>query len=115
MDMAMDRVGLSDLCTILRTKNAGPFLFTLDIVFAKTAVYEVVKARRLLTRERIAEAYGVLPESVTVFESFDNINAFKATIRRNRVSGSPGDSDVYAKNQEVPALTISFSRADLPM
>src|ERR687898_806867 len=110
----MASIGLSDLCNILRTKNAGPFLFTLDIVFKDRGVYEAVKTHRLLTRELIAAVYGVAVESVTVFESFDNINAFKATIRRLRVAGAPGDSDVYAKNQEVPALTIRLPLEKLP-
>jgi hypothetical protein len=111
----MSSIGLSELCNILRTKNAGPYLFTLDIVFKDRGVYEAVKTHRLLTRELIAAVYGVGVEWVTVFESFDNINAFKATIRRQRVAGAPGDSDVYAKNQEVPALTIRIPLEKLPV
>jgi len=110
----MSSIGLSEICNILRTKNAGPFLFTLDIVFKDEAVYQAVKEHRLVTRELIAAVYGVAIESVTVFETFDNVNAIKATLKRLKVAGSPGDSDVYAKNQEVPALTIRLPLEKLP-
>lgn len=110
----MVSIGLSDLCNILRTKNAGPFLFTLDIVFTDGAVYRAVKAHELLNRDVIAGAYGVPRDWVVVFETFDDVNAIKATIRRANVAGAPGDSDVYAKNQEVPALTIRLPLDKLP-
>ncbi len=110
----MVSIGLSDLCSIVRTKNAGPFLFTLDIVFRDSEIYEAVKTHNLLSRELIAAVYGVPVDAVVVFETFDNISAVKATLRRLKVAGSPGDSDVYAKNQEVPALTIRFPLEKLP-
>lgn len=107
-------IPMNELCTIVRTKNAGPFLFTLDIVFKERDVYEAVKAHRLLSREVIAAAYGVPVEEVVVFETFDNVTAMKATLRRKVRAASPGDQDVYAMNQEVPALTIRFPAAKLP-
>ena len=105
---------MNELCNIVRTKNAGPFLFTLDIVFKHRQVYEAVKTHRLLTRELLASAYGVTTDEVVVFETFDNVMAMKATFRRKIVAASPGDSDVYAMNQEVPALQIRFPRVLLP-
>lgn len=110
----MSSIPMNELCSIVRTKNAGPFLFTLDIVFKERAVYEAVKAHRLLTREQLAAAYGVPVEEVVVFETFDNVMAVKATFRRKITAASPGDPDVYAMNQEVPALTIRFPLAKLP-
>ena len=62
----------------------------------------------------LANAYGVPIEDVAVFETFDNVLAFKATFRRKKAAGGPGDRDVYAMNQEVPALTIRFPLAKLP-
>jgi len=111
----MSSIGMSELCNIVRTKNAGPFFFTLDIVFRERAVYEAVIAQKLLTMEMLANAYGVPIEDVAVFETFDNVMAFKATFRRKKAAGGPGDRDVYAMNQEVPALTIRFPLAKLPV
>ena len=106
---------MNELCSIVRTKNAGPFLFTLDIVFKERPVYEAMKEHRLLSRELLASAYGVAVEDVVVFEMFDNVMAVKGTFRRKIVAASPGDSDVYAMNQEVPALQIRFPLSKLPM
>jgi len=104
----MARIYLDKLCNVLRTKNAGPFRYTLDIMFRDPRDYRAVIDSRLLTREIIAAAYATTTENITNFESFDNISAFKATIKRKIASGSPGDSDCYGMNQEGPMLQISF-------
>ena len=110
----MAAIPMNELCSIVRTKNAGPFLFTLDIVFKERPVYEAVKQHGLLNREIVAAAYGVPVEEVVVFETFDNVMAVKATFKRKIRAASPGDSDVYAMNQEVPALQIRFPVEKLP-
>lgn len=102
----MSRHDLSELCTVLRTKNAGPFKFTIDVLFKDRGVYETVKEKNLISRETIATAYGVPIADVFVLETFDNVCAIKATLRRRLPSGSPGDPDCYAMNQEAPMLTI---------
>ena len=110
----MASIPMNELCNIVRTKNAGPFLFTLDIVFRERDVYEAVKKHGLLSREIVAAAYGVPIEEVVVFETFDNVMAVKATLKRKIRAASPGDSDVYEMTQEVPALTIRFPVEKLP-
>jgi hypothetical protein len=110
----MSSIYMNELCNIVRTKNAGPFFFTLDIVFRRRDVYEAVKANNLVTRDMIAQAYGVKIDEVEVFETFDNVMAIKATLRRKIRAASPGDQDVYAMNQEVPALQIRIPLAMLP-
>lgn len=110
----MESIGLSEVTSIVRTKNAGPFRFTLDIVFKDEAVYRAVKEQQLIGRELMAVAYGVAAETVTVFETFDNVLAIKATFKRAIVAGSPGDPDVYAMNQEAPALAIRLPLDKLP-
>jgi len=106
----MDRIYLDSLCNVMRTKNAGPFRITIDIVFKDEAVYRNIIDKKLLTREIIASAYALDIDNVTNFETFDNVSAVKATIRRKTASGSPGDSDCYGMNQEAPLLQISFPR-----
>lgn len=62
----------------------------------------------LLTREIVAQAYGIPVSDITNFETFDNVSAIKATLKRKIASGSPGDSDCYGMNQEGPLFQISF-------
>lgn len=110
----MGSIGLAELCSVVRTKNAGPFFFAVDVMFKSQAVYEAVKEQRLLTRQMVAVAYGIPVEDVAVFQTCDHIRSFKAAIRRKRVAGLPGDEDVYAMNQEVPILSIRLPAEKIP-
>lgn len=104
----MPRIFLDELCNVLRSKNAGPFRVSIDIMFKDARDYRTIVDRELLTREVVAQAYGIAVDDITNFETFDNVSAIKTTIKRKIASGSPGDSDCYGMNQEGPLLQISF-------
>ena len=55
---------LGELARLIRSKNAGPFELTFDIMFEETATYERVKRSGMVSREVIAQQYGLLPEQV---------------------------------------------------
>jgi hypothetical protein len=101
-------VPLRDLVTIVRSKNAGPFRLTLDILFKDEATYRYVKANGLITPELIAQLYGIGRDQITAFVEFDPGRAIKATFIRRISSGSIGDSDVYGAQQHAPLLDISI-------
>ena len=105
-----DYIRLEELCPVLRSKNAGPFLITLDLIFKERAVYELVKRKGLITRELVAEQYRIPPEDVAVVEYIDGLNAVKATYKRRRPAGSPGDTDCFGMNQEGPLLSVRFPK-----
>lgn len=92
----------------LRSKNAGPFEVTLDIVFEDRMVYERVKADGLITREDVAELYEIPVSDVRVFVYYDPAKAIKATLRRPIHSGGVGDRDVYGAQQYAPLLGIEI-------
>ena len=94
---------LSELAQVVRSKNAGPFHLTFDIMFADGATFERVLSSGQITRERFAETYGLAPDDVqwTVYEP---AYGFKATIRRPTPSGDPADGDVYGCQQHAPLL-----------
>ena len=104
----MARLFLEDLCNVLRTKNAGPFRVSIDIMFKDAGDYRNIVDKKLLTKEIVAQAYGIPLDDITNFETFDNVSAIKTTIKRKIASGSPGDSDCYGMNQEGPLLQLSF-------
>lgn len=99
---------LSSLANVIRSKNAGPFELTFDIMFDDRNKYEAVKKSGVITAERIAEIYGVSHNEVLVCRTYDPAMAFKITIRRPVGSGSPGDSDVYGCQQHMPLTTIDI-------
>ena len=103
-------VRLDELCPVLRSKNAGPFLITLDMIFKDRAVYEIIKKKELITKDLVAQVYGISQDDVPVVEYIDGVQAVKATYKRRHSAGSPGDTDCYGMNQEAPLLYIKFPR-----
>lgn len=98
---------LSGYADIIRSKNAGPFRITLDILFSDPARYRFVRDSGAVTRETVASAYGVSPEEITSFFQIDMANAIKITLRRPCAQGSFGESDIYGCQQHVPLLGIA--------
>jgi Domain of unknown function (DUF4387) len=97
---------LSELASVVRSKNAGPHRLTLDVLFTSPDTFDKVADSGALTVAAVAEAYGV-PESVITSSCvFRPGLAFKFTMRRPRVQGAVGDSDHYGAQQHAPLLDI---------
>ena len=97
---------LGELATVVRSKNAKPFRLTFDVIFDDPAVYGKVKAAKVLTRERIAQLYGITPDLILSLHEFDPGLAIKFTLRRPVPQGCPGDADVYGCQQHAPLLDV---------
>lgn len=97
---------LTDLAVIVRSKNAGPFRLTLDVIFDDPAAFALVRDSDVLSRERIAELYAIDVAEVTDHTVYPEGLAIKATIVRPTSSGSPDDSDIYGCQQHAPLLTV---------
>ena len=102
-------ISIVDLATVIRSKNAGPFEITFDIIFKDRETYQKVKKSKAITRELIAGLYNIPVEKVLYFVEFDPANAIKATIVRPVDSGSIGEVDVYGAQQHAPLLGIKIS------
>jgi hypothetical protein len=100
-----------DLANVIRSKNAGPFELTFDILFDDPAKYERVKRSGVITRQLIAQLYNISENTVLVCRPYDPAMAFKITIRRPIGSGDLGESDVYGCQQHVPLTTIEIPEA----
>jgi hypothetical protein len=97
---------LSDLAKVIRSKNAGPFELTFDVMFDDRDTYEAVKASGAITAQRVAELYQVSHNQVLVCRAYDPALAFKITIRRPVGSGDPGETDVYGCQQHMPLTML---------
>jgi hypothetical protein len=53
---------LQDFAQVVRSKNAGPRRFVLDIIFRSDADYQRAAQSEALTAKRIAPLYGVAVE-----------------------------------------------------
>jgi hypothetical protein len=99
---------LFDLCSLIRSKNAGPFVLTFDLMFASRKNYELAKRTRAVTRQHFTGLYGVAEEDVTLVYH-DAAMAIKASIPRPQVQGSLRDRDCYGGQQYVPLMAIPVS------
>jgi len=97
---------LYDAAEIIRSKNAGPFTLTIDLIFNSPADYEYVLNSPAFTSARIAAIYRVEPTSVHI-HSFQRVLAMKIAMPRPVASsGSPGDTDVYGSQQHFPLAEL---------
>jgi len=98
---------LSDVTSLVRSKNAGPFLLTLDIIFRDAASYEHVVQSNVLSAQSIATMYGAELAQVKFFLC-PEIFAIKATLPRVVGSGDPLDTDVYGAQQVGPLMNLEI-------
>ena len=97
---------LSELALIVRSKNAGPYRLTFDVLLPDVATFRRVKASRVLERESVARALSLPPEAVTSAFNLEAAHAFKVTVRRPHGQGDPGESDMYGCQQHVPIMSL---------
>ena len=105
-------VRLYDLAKVLRSKNAGPFELTLDIMFDDEENYRIVKRSGVIDRELVCRLYRVRAEDVYHVVCFDAARAIKITIKRPVDSGGVGDTDVYGAQQHAPLIDVMIPIED---
>jgi hypothetical protein len=98
---------LAELASLIRSKNAGPFQLTFDIMFDDKNVYEQVKSSGRISAKTIADIYGV-PEKDVLFFFVDNALAVKASIPRPVFQGDLGDPDGHGGQQYAPLMEIDI-------
>ncbi len=101
---------LGDLASVIRSKNAGPFQVTIDIMFADASEYRRTLESPRFTSAEIARRYGIAEEDVALIP-FERVRAIKITIPRrwgSRGSGSAGDRDVYGAQQHGPLVDLEI-------
>lgn len=98
---------LSELARVVRSKNAGALLLTMDLMFEDEATYRRVRDSPALTPARIAKLYRVSDNAVEVIP-YDVALAIKITLPRRVPSGDPDDTDVYGAQQHAPLLSLGI-------
>lgn len=99
---------LSDLATVIRSKNAGPFELTFDVLFANYDDFERVVRSKVLSAEAFADLFGISVSDVIAVVEFEPALAIKVTIKRMRSSGAFGETDVYGAQQHAPLLSLEI-------
>jgi len=96
-----------DYCTLVRSKNAGPFVLTFDFMFRDRAAYEHVRDAGVMTVGLFSQMYRVAEERITlVFH--EPALALKVSLPRPQVQMAPDDADCYAGQQYAPLLDLEI-------
>ena len=98
---------LAELASLIRSKNAGPFILTFDIILPDDESYRRVKKSGVLTTARFAALFRCPQQQVRFFEC-DNARAFKFSIPRPIVQGDLGDGDMHGGQQFIPLMDIEI-------
>jgi hypothetical protein len=88
---------------LIRSKDAGPFMLTLDLFFADADVHQTFRNSGVLEPAVIAELYRVDPDEVDVYD-MDEISAMKISFPRPIPSGDFGDTDITGGQQYAVLL-----------
>ena len=102
---------LKDVAAVVRSKNAGPYELTLDVLLRSEEMFRKMRDAEVINKKTIAELYRLREEDVLSIIYFPNALAIKATIVRPLPSGALGERDVYGAQQHAPLANYAF---DLP-
>ena len=98
---------LGDLARLIRSKNAGAFSLTFDIMFDDDETYQRVVRSKVLNKDLISRLYRLPPEDVTLFEH-DAAKAVKVSIPRPIPQCDILDGDAYGGQQYAPLVTLQI-------
>jgi hypothetical protein len=99
---------MRELAPVIRSKNAKPYLLTLDVVFDDASIFRYVRDSGGLDAAVVARAYGIPVDRIVSSFVFEPGLAFKFTLKRPRVQGALGESDMYGAQQHAPLLDIQI-------
>lgn len=97
---------ITELVDVIRSKNAGPFELTFDLIFKDFSAYNKVKDTELINKKLISQLYQISEDEIRSIIYFDPAKAIKVTIKRSMSAGALGERDVYGAQQHAPLLSI---------
>ena len=98
---------LRDIAKACKSKNAGPFEITIDVMFDEVKTFEAVRKTGVICAALFARLYRV-PVDTIQFSEYAPAFAFKASFERPIPSGAVGDTDVYGAQQHAPLLDVEI-------
>ncbi|MDL2300343.1 DUF4387 domain-containing protein [Clostridiaceae bacterium OttesenSCG-928-D20] len=101
------KVKLSELCDVIRSKNAGPFELTFDIIFKEFEVFKKICDSGQINKASISDLLNIPEEEIIAIVNFEPSKAIKITVKRRICSGDLGETDVYGAQQHAPFLSMT--------
>jgi hypothetical protein len=94
-------------CSTFRTRNAGAFLVSADMVFNSEEEYLRWRDSGVINAAAVAELLHADPATVQVID-YPAANAIKITLPRRTVAGGPDDTDLDSAATFVPLLALTL-------
>ena len=94
---------LLELCSLIRSKNAGPFELTFDFMCRDEETYRRLCQSKMLTPQLFARLFHADERDVLLFEH-DTALAVKVSIPRPAIQGALEDTDCYGGQQYALVL-----------
>ena len=98
---------VNEVCSHVRSKNAGPFWITLDLWFRDGAAFERHADAAALQPAAIARLYGVEPELVKTF-ALPELRVVKISYPRVQPQGGAIERDMHGGQQYVRLLDVEL-------
>lgn len=98
---------LYELAKMIRSKNAGPFMVSIDILFADRETYNRVLDTGVLNADQVAAMYHLPGEQVSR-HLLPLANAVKFSFPRKYPSGDFLDDDLYGCQQHRPFVNLEI-------
>ena len=105
---------LLELCSLIRSKNAGPFWLTFDIVARDTVAYRRITAAGALTPGLFTRLYGAAPDDILIV-AHERAEAVKVSFPRPVRQGDLADSDSYGGQWYAPLVDPEIPERGCPL
>jgi len=102
------KVKLVDVAEVIRSKNAGPYELTFDIMFKDYAGFEKISQAKVINEQLVCKLFRIERRDIINIVEFHPAKAIKITIKRPIPSGNLGETDVYGAQQHGPLLDLEF-------
>ncbi|MCW4466939.1 DUF4387 domain-containing protein [Glutamicibacter sp. MNS18] len=96
---------LGSLAQLIRSKNAGPWKLTVDVMLPDVQTYECVVESGVLNAAKISELFGIEASKVEIYH-YPPANAIKVSFPRFRPNGHPDDTDLFGGQQFAPLVDL---------
>ena len=96
---------LTNTFRLIRSKDAGPFVLTIDLFCHDEGAYRRVLESGVLAAETFAALYGVDASDVEIHR-VDTINAIKVSFPRRVPSGELADNDITGGQEYGPLVAL---------
>jgi hypothetical protein len=99
---------LNEVCRTVRSKVAGPFWVTIDLMFDGKENYDRYSQSHALSAESIAGVFGIDPQGVKHYP-VPTLNVLKISYPRATPQGGVEERDLHSGQQYTYILDLELS------